>query len=147
VKFWIVLSCGLLCGCPGRTKPMRPSVAAECMMVIGVDCTEKNADVIVTGEVIIREDGSGRLLRVTDVSPPDHPLRAEAVAAAEKPGQYSPEGTLETIVRSFPFCQRPFVDVIAGGTCPSRERIEKQMWDQGYRLRSLRNANRPAPSQ
>jgi hypothetical protein len=115
VKCWFILSCGLLCGCSGQAEAMRPPAGAECMVMIGVDCSEKNADVVVSGEVIIREDGASRLLRVTDVSPPDHPLRAKAIAAAEKTGQYSSEGELETVARRFPFCQRPFVDLIIGG--------------------------------
>jgi hypothetical protein len=100
-----------------------------------VDCNERNADVVVTGEVVIREDGDARLLRIMDVKPPDHPLHAKAIAAAEQPLQYDPGRPPETIVETFPYCEHPFVDVIASGRCPTREGLEQQMRTRGYRLR------------
>jgi len=107
-------------------------------MLTSVDCSEQNADVVVTGEVVIREDGVGRLFRITDIKPPDHPLRAKAIAAAEQPMQYASGRSPETVVETFPFCERPFVDVIAAGRCPARESLEQQMRARGYRLRSVK---------
>ena len=110
-------------------------------MWTSVDCNERNADVIVTGEVVIREDGAGRLLRITSIKPPDHPLRAKAIAAAEQPMQYDPGRTPEAVVETFPFCEHPFVDVIVSERCPSREGLEQQMRAQGYRLRSVKKTH------
>lgn len=137
MKCWIIWGFILLVSCSTRSEPPRASIPERCSMMIGVDCNERNADVVVTGEVVIRADGVSRLLRVTDVSPADHPLRLKAIAAAERPGQYFNDGRGETIVEQFPYCQRPFVDVIASGACPSRAHLEQQMWTQGYRLRSV----------
>jgi hypothetical protein len=107
-------------------------------MLTSVDCSEQNADVIVTGEVAIREDGAGRLLRITGIKPPDHPLRAKAIAAAEQSMQYAPGRSPETVVETFPFCEHPFVDVIADGRCPARDELEQQMRARGYRLRAMK---------
>jgi hypothetical protein len=107
-------------------------------MLTSVDCNERNADVVVTGEVVIREDGAGRLVRITDIRPPDHPLRATAIAAAEQPLQYDSGMPPEAVVQTFPYCEHPFVDVIASGHCPTREGLEEQMRTRGYRLRSVK---------
>lgn len=135
MKYWLVLA-ALLGGCSTGAAQTRAPVS-ECMITTAVDCDEQNADVVVTGEVVIRPDGAGRLLRITDISPREHPLRAKAVAAAQQPAQYSPSETIRTVTESFPYCGRPSVDVIASGECPSREKIDQQVQAQGYRLRSF----------
>ena len=133
---WLVLSYILLSGCSTRPETIRASASEECMMWTSVDCSERNADVIVTGEVAIREDGAGRLLRIIDIKPPNHPLQAKAISAAERPMQYDPGRSPETVVETFVFCEHPFVDVVASGRCPGREGLEQQMRTRGYRLRS-----------
>jgi hypothetical protein len=135
---WLFLGCSLLSGCSTPSEPTRVSVREECMMLTSVDCNERNADVIVTGEIVIREDGTGRLFRITDIEPPDHPLRAKAIAAAEQPIQYESGMSPTTLVKTFPFCEHPLVDVIAAGRCPTRVELEQQMRTRGYRLRSMK---------
>jgi hypothetical protein len=133
-----LLGCILLSGCSTRSESIRKPGFEECLMFTSVDCNERNADVIVIGEVVIREDGAARLLRITDIKPPGDPLSAKAIAAAEHPMQYDPRRSPETVVETFPFCEHPFVDVIVSERCPMREGLEQQMRMQGYRLRSVK---------
>jgi hypothetical protein len=108
-------------GCAGQSGRGRPTEGrGECIVVEQVDCGPHNADVVVVAEVLIGQDGVGKVSRVLRVDPAGHPLREKAIAAATEPHHFEPGATSRVSEQTFPYCEHPSATVKRYGNCASQ---------------------------
>jgi hypothetical protein len=109
----------------------------NCQVYIGEGCDLSSADVIVTAEIAVADDGRKRLTKVVSLQPPDSPLREKAIASAKQEVQGGLIGTSQTPVVEVPFCEHIPVQIFATGQCPARQTIEENARRKGYNVRSI----------
>ena len=122
-----------LAGCQSARGP-----DGHCRTIIVEKCDDQNADVVITAEIAVDQNGARRLARIVSLKPPDYPVREKALGRIDKQLQYSDIGQSPTSVDTFPFCEHIPAEILATGTgCPARDVIEREARQKGYQVLSI----------
>jgi hypothetical protein len=119
----------------------QPSPEPECRIAYVESCEGSNGYVVVSAEYEMDQTGYGTLTRIVSVTPDSPAVRDDVLKKVPKgvrPSSASPPGPL---IKTFQFCERPSVMILAHGPCPSEDELVKQAIAGGYTVRGVKRSD------